>query len=92
MTLEQLEKRRDSCEKQISSAEEEIKRVDKQIDDLVLRETKPVLASVQLSFPDFINLKKASKEELEIIRKILKKEDKGTGNVQNEKKTEVSEQ
>ena len=41
MTIEQLEKRRDICEKQISSAEQEKEKVEKQIEELVVRETNP---------------------------------------------------
>jgi hypothetical protein len=92
MTIEQLEKRRDSCEKQISLAEKEKEKVEKQIDELVLRETKPVLAKVRLSITDFLNLKKASDEELNIIYKILKKEEKRTGDVQKEKRNEAAQQ
>ena len=92
MTIEQLEKRRDSCEKTILSAEQEKEKVEKQIEEFVIREIKPVLTRVRLSITDFLKLKKASDEELEMIRRILKKEEKGTGNVQKEKKTEVPEQ
>ena len=82
MTLEQLEKRRDSCEKQISSAEKEIEKIDKQIEELVIRETKPVLVKNHLSIADFLQLRSATKEEFDILRKILKKEAITTGDEQ----------
>ena len=92
MTIEQLEKRRDICEKQISSAEQEKEKVEKQIEELVVRETKPVLAKKNLSITDFLQLKKASDAELDIIYEILKKEEKSKGNVQKEKRNETPQQ
>jgi len=91
MTIEQLEKRRDICEKQISSAEQEKEKVEKQIEELVVRETKPVLAKKNLSITDFLQLKKASDEELDLIYEILKKEKKKS-DVQKEKKNETPKQ
>lgn len=92
MTIEQLEKRRDICEKQISSAEQEKEKVEKQIEELVVRETKPVLAKKNLSITDFLQLKKASDAELDIIYEILKKEEKSKSNVQKEKRNETPQQ
>ena len=92
MTIEQLEKRKDSFEKTISLAEQEKEKVEKQIEELVVRETKPVLAKKNLSITDFLQLKKASDEELNMIYKILKKEEKRTGDVQKEKKNEAAQQ
>ena len=92
MTIEQLEKRKDSFEKTISLAEQEKEKVEKQIEELVVRETKPVLAKKNLSITDFLQLKKASDEELDLIYEILKKEGKRKGDVQKEKKNEVNQQ
>lgn len=94
MTIEQLEKRKDSCEKQISAAEKEKEKekVEKQIEELVVRETKPVLAKKNLSITDFLQLKKASDEELDIIYEILKKEERRKGDVQKEKRNEIHQQ
>lgn len=92
MTIEQLEKRKDSCEKQISTAEKEKEKVEKQIEELVVRETKPVLAKKNLSITDFLQLKKASDEELDIIYEILKKEERRKGDVQKEKRNEIHQQ
>lgn len=92
MTIEQLEKRKDSFEKTISLAEQEKEKVEKQIEELVVRETKPVLAKKNLSITDFLQLKKASDEELDLIYEILKKEGKRKGDVQKEKRNEVNQQ
>ena len=92
MTIEQLEKRKDSFEKTISLAEQEKEKVEKQIEELVVRETKPVLAKKNLSITDFLQLKKASDEELDLIYEILKKEGKRKGDVQKEKRNEVNPQ
>ena len=92
MTIEQLEKRKDSFEKTISLAEQEKEKVEKQIEELVVRETKPVLAKKNLSITDFLQLKKASDEELDLIYEILKKEGKRKGDVQKEKRIEVNQQ
>ena len=88
MTLEQLQRKRDSCEKAIRKAKAEKDEIDEQIDDLVLTSTKKTLSKYRLSITELLKLNNATEDELKGFLDQLRKENKETKDVSKERKEE----
>ena len=86
MTLEQLQKKRDSCEKAIRRANAEKDEIDKQIDDLVFASTKKTLSKYRLSITELLKLNNATEDELKGFLNQLRKESKEIKDVPKERK------
>ncbi len=86
MTLEQLQKKRDSCEKAIRRANAEKDEIDKQIDDLVFASTKKTLSKYRLSITELLKLNNATEDELKGFLNQLRKESKEIKDVSKERK------
>ena len=76
MTLEQLQRKRDSCEKAIRRANAEKNEIDRQIDDLVFASTQKTLSKYRLSIVELLKLNNATEDELKGFLNQLRKESK----------------
>lgn len=88
MTLEQLQNKRDSCEMVIRKATAEKEEIEKQIDSLVLNQTKKTLTKYKISIVELLKLSNASENEIKDFLHQLRKEKKETKDVSEERKTE----
>ena len=88
MTLEQLQRKRDSCEKAIRKANAEKEEINQQIDDLVFASTKKTLSKYRLSITELLKLNNATEDELKGFLDQLRKENKETKDVSKERKEE----
>ena len=86
MTLEQLQRKRDSCEKAIRKANAEKSEIDRQIDDLVLNSTKKTLSKYRISITELLRLNNATEAELKGFLDQLRKESKENKDVSKERK------
>ena len=86
MTLEQLQRKRDSCEKAIRRANAEKDEINQQIDDLVFASTKKTLSKYRLSITELLKLSNATEDELKGFLNQLRKESKETKDVSKERK------
>ena len=86
MTLEQLQKKRDSCEKAIRKANAEKDEINKQIDDLVFASTKKTLSKYRLSITELLKLSNATEEELKGFLNQMRKESRENKDVSKERK------
>ena len=86
MTLEQLKRKRDSCEKTIRKANAEKSEIDRQIDDLVLASTKKTLSKYRISITELLRLNNATEAELKGFLDQLRKESKENKDVSKERK------
>ncbi len=86
MTLEQLQRKRDSCEKAIRKANAEKEEINQQIDDLVFASTKKTLSKYRLSITELLKLNNATEDELKGFLNQLRKESKENKDVSKERK------
>ena len=86
MTLEQLQRKRDSCEKAIRKANAEKEEINQQIDDLVFASTKKTLSKYRLSITELLKLNNATEDELKGFLNQLRKESKEIKDVSKERK------
>ena len=86
MTLEQLQKKRDSCEKAIRKANAEKDEINRQIDDLVFASTKKTLSKYRLSITELLKLSNATEEELKGFLNQMRKESRENKDVSKERK------
>lgn len=78
MNLEQLQNKRDSCEKVIRKATAEKEEIERQIDSLVLNQTKRIFTKYKISIVELLKLSNAGEEELKSFLHQLRKESKET--------------
>ena len=78
MNLEQLQNKRDSCEKVIRKATAEKEEIERQIDSLVLNQTKRTFTKYKISIVELLKLSNAGEEELKSFFHQLRKEGKET--------------
>ena len=78
MNLEQLQNKRDSCEKVIRKATAEKEEIERQIDSLVLNQTKRTFTKYKISIVELLKLSNAGEEELKGFLHQLRKESKET--------------
>ena len=76
MTLEQLEKRRDSCTQAIKDATAEKDSIEKQIDSIMTSQVKRSLQKYKLSMADLLKVLNANGDQLKKIFDQLGKEEK----------------
>ena len=88
MNLEQLQKKRDSCEDVIRRATAEKNEIEKQIDSIVITSTKKTLAKYKISIVELLKLNTASEEEIKSFLNRIGKESKETRDVSRERKEE----
>ena len=81
MTLEQLEKRRDSYTQAIKDATAEKDSIEKQIDSIMTSQVKRSLQKYKLSMADLLKVLNANGDQLKKIFDQLGKEEKETKNV-----------
>ena len=81
MTLEQLQKRRNSCMQTIKEATAEKESIEKEMDSIMTSQVKRSLQKYKLSMADLIKVLNANGDQLKKIFDELGKEEKETKNV-----------
>ena len=81
MTLEQLQKRRNSCMQAIKDATAEKESIEKEMDSIMTSQVKRSLQKYKLSMADLLKVLNANGDQLKKIFDQLGKEEKETKNV-----------
>lgn len=81
MTLEQLQKRRNSCMQTIKEATAEKESIEKEMDSIMTSQVKRSLQKYKLSMADLLKVLNANGDQLKKIFDQLGKEEKETKNV-----------